>query len=153
MPTGAEIVDVPSERRDWGEPIGNIRARFADGHTEMWTRLGRCMHVRRATSGLVGWTRYTARNSYGEPVNSVLRVMLTTDRWKDFAAGPFIENWDFADGDTTVIVKSRGRHGPSNIRRFSLKTGELLDATSGSDSYADTPGWAKPFADDRPKRE
>ena len=150
MPVSAEIVDVPSERRDWGEPIGNVRVKFADGHSEFWTRLGRCMDVRRSDSGLVGWSRYTERNSYGEPVNSVLRVMVSNERWMDFQAGPFINDWNFADHDSTVIVKSRGRHGPSVIQRFSLKTGKLVDSTKGSSLYSETPDWAKPFADDRP---
>lgn len=151
MPVSAEIVDVPSERRDSGEPIGNIRVTFADGHSEFWTRLGRCLHVRRASSGLVGWTRFTSRNSYGGPVNSVLRVMVTSSQWKDFQAGPFIEDWMFADNDTSVIVRSRARHGPSSIHKFSLKTGDLIDHTKGSERYADTPEWARPLADDQPR--
>jgi len=150
IPVSAEIVDVPSERRDWGEPIGNVRVKFADGHSEFWTRLGRCIHVRRSESGHVGWSRYTGRNSYGEPVNNILRVMVSSERWIDFQAGPFIEDWGFAEHDSTIIVKSRGRHGPSMIHRFSLETGKLLDSTKGSDPYKDTPDWAKPFADDRP---
>lgn len=138
------------QRRDWGQPVGNIKVKFADGHSEFWTRLGRCLHVRCSPSGLVGWSRYTFRNSYGEPVNDTLRVMASTERWIDFRAGPFIEDWLFADQDATVIVRSRGRHGPSTIQRFSLKTGDLLDATKGSALYSETPDWAKPLADHQP---
>jgi len=155
MPISAEIVDVPEERRDSGYHIGNIQVKFEDGRTEMWTKLGRCLIVRRAASGLVGWTHYTSRNSYGEPVNSVLRVMCTSQDWKDFQADPnfpFIEDWGFANEVTDVIVKSRGRHGPSLIQRFSLTTGELIDSTKGSDFYANTPEWAKPFTDDKPDK-
>jgi hypothetical protein len=109
------------------------------------------MHIHRAASGLVGWSRYNRRNRYGEPVNSALRVMVSARRWEDFrAALPFIEKWGFADHDTTVIVKSRGRHGPSLIQRFSLKTGKLVDSTNGSARYSETPEWARPVADDRP---
>ena len=150
-PISAEIVDVASERKDWGEPIGNIRVKYAGGRSELWTRLGRCMHVRCSESGIVGWTRYTSRNLYGDPVNSILRIMVATDRWLDFQAGPFIEDWLFSERDTTVIVRSRGRHGPSTIQRFSLTTGKLIDSTKGSDHYADTPDWAKPLADNQPE--
>lgn len=151
MPVSAEIVDVPSERRDSGHSIGNIRVRFSDGRSENWTRLGRCLHVRRSSTGLVGWSRFRGRNSYGEPVNSVLRVMVTTTKWKDFKVGSFIEDWNFADRDSTVIVKSRGRHGPSQIHKFSLKTGKLIAQAKGSERYVDTPEWAKPLADDQPR--
>ena len=49
-PTRVSIIDVPSERRDYGTNIGNIKVRFSDGHSEVWTSLGRCMyaHVSRA---------------------------------------------------------------------------------------------------------
>ncbi len=152
MPTSAEIVDVPSERRDYGAPIGNVRVKFADGHSEFWTRLGRCIHVRCSESGLVGWTRYTSRNRDGGPANGVLRVMVSPNQWKDFEARPYIEDWGFADHDKTVIVKSRGRHGPCHIYKFSLTTGQLIDHARGSEYYANTPDWAKPFADDQPRK-
>src|SRR5205814_8499445 len=42
-PKSVTIVDVPSERRDYGTNIGNIKVRFSDGHSEVWTSLGRCM--------------------------------------------------------------------------------------------------------------
>jgi hypothetical protein len=65
--------------------------------------------------------------------------MVTAESWKDFQAGPFIEDWGFADGDTTVVVKSRGRHGPSTIQRFSLKTGQFIGSTKGSAPFAEVP--------------
>jgi hypothetical protein len=77
--------------------------------------------------------------------------MVSSSEWKDFQAGPFIEDWQFVDHDTAVIVRSRGRHGPSHIYKFSLKTGMLVDHTKGSESNADTPDWAKPLADDHPR--
>ena len=84
-------------------------------------------------------------------MNSVLRVMISSEHWLDFQAGPFIEDWRFADHKATVIVRSRGRHGPSRIQRFSLTTGKGLDSTKGSARYSETPDWAKPLADDQPK--
>lgn len=152
MPVSAEIVDVPAERMDWGEPIGNVRVKFADGHSEFWTRKGRCMHVRRSKSGLVGWSRFSTRNSHGEPVNDVLRVMVTTSTWKDIKVDLLIEEWDFSDSDTTVIIKMRGRHGPATVQKYSLETGKLIASAEASVPYADTPDWAKPFSDDPPPK-
>lgn len=149
-PVAAEMVDVPAERRDWGLPIGNVRVTFADGHSEMWTRLGRCMELRRSASGLVGWSRYTRRNSYGEPVNNVLRVMVTNSRWLDFQTGlPFIRDWDFAEEDESVVVVSGGRHGAGVMECFSLKTGKQTGGVKESAAKAEMPEWARKFLERR----
>jgi len=149
-PTSVTIVDVPSERRDYGTHIGNVKVRFSDGHSEVWTSLGRCMDAQVSATGLVGWTRYTTRNYYGEPVNSILRVRFRDGTLKDFQHGPFIEEWAFTDNDTTVVIKSRGRHGPATYIKYSLSTQKVIDAVGRSTPYNDMPKWAQPFADDRP---
>jgi hypothetical protein len=91
-PESVSIIDVPSERRDHGSSIGNIKVRFSDGHSEVWTSLGRCMYAHVSSTGLVGWTRYTSRNHYGRPVNSILRVRFLSGRIKDFEAGRISRN-------------------------------------------------------------
>jgi hypothetical protein len=149
-PTTVTIIDVPSERRDYGTNIGNIKVRYSDGHFETWTSLGRCMDAHVSPTGLVGWTRYTARNHYGEPVNDILRVRFLSGRIKDFQHGPFIEEWAFVDSDSAVVIKSRGRHGPATYIKYSLSTGKVIDAVGRSATYDSMPAWAKPFADDRP---
>ena len=149
MPVAAEIVDVPAERRDYGIPIGNVRVRFADGHSEMWTRLGRCMQVQRSAAGRVGWTRYTNRNLHGEPVNNVLRVMTANGSWQDFQAGPFIREWDFAIDGASVVVLSGGRHGAGMLHRFSLKAGELTGVVKESTRKEELPDWAMEFVKEK----
>ncbi len=149
-PVAAEMVDVPAERRDYGMPIGNVRVTFADGHTEMWTRLGRCMELRRSASGLVGWSRYTTRNAHGEPVNNVLRVMVTNSRWQDFQTElPFIRDWDFAEEDESVVVVSGGRHGAGIMQCFSLKTGKLTGTVNEATKKEKMPEWARKFLEKR----
>ncbi|MDB6005044.1 MAG: hypothetical protein JWR15_2031, partial [Prosthecobacter sp.] len=148
-PVAAEIVNVPDERRDWGMPIGNVRVRFANGRREMWTRQGRCLLVRRSASGLVGWSRYTSRNLHDEPVNNILRVMIAPERWMDFQAGSFIQAWDFAENDTSVVVHSAGRHGPGTVLRFSLKTGNQTGSARVGAPAAKLPAWAQAYAGDR----
>ena len=56
-PNGVAIIDVPSERRDYGTNIGNVKVQFSDGHSEVWTSLGRCMYAQVSPTGLIGWTR------------------------------------------------------------------------------------------------
>jgi len=146
-PTSVTIIDVPSERRDYGTNIGNIKVRYSDGHSETWTSLGRCMYAHVSPTGLVGWTRYTARNHYGEPVNDILRVRFLSGRIKDFQHGPFIEEWAFVDSDSAVVIKSRGRHGPAHYVKYSLRTGAVLGAVGLSTPYEQMPSWAQPFAD------
>ena len=149
-PKSVTIIDVPSERRDYGTNIGNIKVRYSDGHVETWTSLGRCMYAHVSPTGLVGWTRYIARNHYGEPVNDILRVRFLSGRTKDFQHGPFIEEWAFVDSDSAVVIKSRGRHGPAHYIKYSLRTGAVLGSVGLSTPYEQMPSWAQPFADDRP---
>jgi hypothetical protein len=149
-PTAVSIIDVPSERRDYGTNIGNIKVRFSDGHSEVWTSLGKCMYAHVSPSGLVGWTRYTSRNHYGEPVNGILRVRFLDGHTKDFQHGPFIEEWAFVDSDSAAVIKSRGRHGPAHYIKYDLRTGKVLGGVGFSTPYDQMPSWAQPFADDRP---
>ncbi len=46
------------------------------------------MYAHVSPTGLVGWTRYTERNDYGEPVNNILRVRFPDRSVKDFRHGP-----------------------------------------------------------------
>ena len=152
-PKSVTIIDVPSERRDYGTNIGNIKVCFSDGHSEVWTSLGMCMYAHISPNGLVGWTRYTTRNHYQEPVNNTLRIRFVNGTIKDFQAyanGPFIEEWAFADNDSAVVIKSRGRHGPAYYIKHSLHTGKVIDSVGLSTPYDRMPTWAQPFADDRP---
>jgi hypothetical protein len=149
-PTRVSIIDVPSERRDYGTNIGNIKVRFSDGHSEVWTSLGRCMDAHVSPSGLVGWTRYTSRNHYGEPVNDISRVRFFDGHIKDFQHGPFIEEWAFVDSDSAAVIKSRGRHGPAHYIKYDLRTGKVLGSVGLSTPYDEMPSWAQPLADDRP---
>lgn len=146
-PKSVAVIDVPSERRDYGTNIGNIKVRYFDGHSETWTSLGRCMYAHVSPTGLVGWTRYTARNDHGEPVNDILRVRFLNGRTKDFQHGPFIEEWGFVDSDSAVVIKSRGRHGPANYIKYSLRSGSVLGSISLFMPRDQMPLWAQPYAD------
>ena len=153
-PKSVSIVDVPRERRDYGSNIGNIKVRFTDGHSETWTSLGRCMDAHGSRRGLVGWTRYTERNDYQEPVNNTLRIRFLNGKIRDFKAffnGPFIEDWGFADGDSAVVIASRARHGHAYYLKYDIATGKLIGTVEVPPSYDELPKWAQPYADDKPR--
>src|SRR5438045_3605095 len=75
---------------------------------------------------------------------------LSRRKCQDFQHGPFIEEWAFADSDSAVIIKSRGRHGPAHYIKYDLRTGQVIDSVGLSTPYDRMPTWAQPFADDRP---
>ena len=148
-PERVSIVDVPSERRDSVSNIGNIKVRFSDGHSEVWTSDGRCMYALVSPTGLVGWTLYISRNDYGRPVNSILRVRFLSGQIKDFEAPPYIEKWGFADNDSAVIIKARGGlpNAPAYYVKDSLDTGKLLESVDFCTPNDQLPEWAQPYAD------
>lgn len=95
MPIAVEIVPKASQMRDSGIPIGNVRVRFKDGHTELWTKRGHCLIAKITRNGLVGWARYNELNGRAMPGNALIRLMVSTDHWVDFLSGyPYIDNWD-----------------------------------------------------------
>lgn len=42
------------------------------------------------------------------------------------SALPHVEEWDFIEGGTKFVLKSRGRHGPAKAELFETETGSLL---------------------------
>ena len=109
--------------------------------------ISRHVHVCPHLSNRFGRMDALHRKECGEPVNSILRVRFRDGSVKDFQHGPFIEEWAFADSDSAVIIKSRGRHGPAHYIKYSLRTGKLIDSVGLSTPYDRMPTWAQPFAD------
>jgi hypothetical protein len=147
LPKSAAIVDKrPMDPR---EPTGNVKVTFTDGHSEKWTTLGKAMMPRVSSSGLVGWTPFHARNFRGYPMNDTVRICWPDGKHRDFAADftyPFIEAWDFTNHDATVVIKSRGLHGPADYDEYDLASGKLIGHAHG-DFGKDLPDWARPFTD------
>lgn len=147
LPKSAAIVD--STTSFGGDPIGNVKVTFTDGHTEMWTLQGKCQDPNVSSTGLVGWTRYTTLIGPDYPEFNDLRVCWPDGHYKDYMAPadyPFIEQWNFADSDANVIVKTRAGHGPAYFMKYELATGKLLDHVFATDVKV-LPAWAQPFAD------
>jgi hypothetical protein len=153
-PKSVSITDVPGERRGCRIHIGNIKVLFTDGHSEVWTTFGKCMITHISTSGLVGWTRYDERNKHQEPVNSTLRLRFPNGKIKDFAAasyGQYIEEWGFTDGEASIFIKSRWRHGPASFIKYDIASGKVNRKVELRTPYHGLPKWAQSYADDRPE--
>lgn len=150
-PVVVEIVPVATEMRDAGFQIGNVRVRFKDGHSEVWTTRGQCLIAKISRNGFVGWTRYAARNRRGVPVNDTVRLMVSKDRWIDFHSGyPFIDDWDTSDDGATLIVRSGFAHGPFRFQLFDVRTQKPMEQTVER-PYDELPVWARLLATDKPK--
>ena len=151
MPIAVEIVPVAGESLGSDAPMGNIRVRFKDGHTELWTKQGRCLIAKVTRNGLVGWTHFGERNHRGAPVNDSIRLMVTTERWVDFRSGyPFIDDWNTSADGSTLVVRSGFAHGPARFELFDMRTQKLLEQTTEK-PYAELPEWARVLATDQPK--
>ena len=147
QPKSTVIVD--SKENFGSEPIGNVKVTFADGHAEMWTRLGKCAMPKVSITRLVGWVKFENRGYRNYPIFDTLRVCWPDEHHKDFKADetyPFIEKWAFADNGTAVIIKSRAAHGPADFLKYRLSDAEVLG--HAHESYAgDLPAWVKAFED------
>jgi hypothetical protein len=145
LPKSAVIVDAHDKLGD--NSVGNVKVLFTDGHSELWTKLGKSLLPRVSATGLVGWAHALFINARGWPVDSVLRVCWPDGHHKDFKAdSAFIEIWNFVENDTAVVIKSRGAHGPAAYIKYDLRSGKDL---AHADAFSGTPlpGWAKPYSD------
>ena len=130
LPKSATIVD--SKESFGREPIGNVKVTFTDGHAEMWTRLGKCDMAKVSISGLVGWARYEFRGYRNCPILNTLRVCWPDGHHLDFEASgtyPFIEEWNFADDNSAVVIESRRPHVRRSIRSKRRRVRRVKECT------------------------
>ena len=107
-----------------GNFFGDVQVTYADGSTELLTHRGKelTVHVARTRSSWMG-----PRHSRGPKV--VIR--LPDGKTKEFLPDPApnIEDWGFADNDTAVVIKPRGRHGPAFCIKCAIATGKVTGKT------------------------
>ena len=60
---------------------------------------------------------------------------------------PNVENWKLINGNTEIVVKSRGSHGPAAVERFDTKTGILKDRIMAFAIQNERPEWAQGFGE------
>jgi hypothetical protein len=58
---------------------------------------------------------------------------------------PNVENWKLINGNTEIVIKSRGDHGPAAVERFDTKTGILKDRIMAVAIQDGQPDWAEGF--------
>lgn len=104
------------------------------------------------TGGYVGWTVATDKNYRDQWMNNLLIVQTSDAKRSHFVSSrPFIEKWGLIDNNMTVVIRSRGAHGPSLVEAFEISTGNLLRNAPGSLHLAETADWAKPWCDESDK--
>jgi hypothetical protein len=151
VPVSADIRPVPPtsakiDTRDSGDVI----VKFDDGSTATWTKNQHCLlpHVS-ASHRLVGWTagKITETKQNGTTlVNDQLRIADADGKVITTLTDPLmIEDWAFLEDDKSVVVKSRGFHGPATIYRATIATGKVVDSHPAHE--ANLPAWARPFSD------
>jgi hypothetical protein len=149
-PRDARIVEVPSQVSTSNHSIGNVKVLFSDGHTEMWTKLGKCEMPRVSKTGLVGWVRFDNGNDRDWPPTCTLRVCGSDGKHKDFKApdsqSPFIESWNFSKDGEAVLIEFQTRIGPSDYVEFGVRTGRILHEAPRHFG-GDLPSWAQPLDD------
>ena len=144
-PISVHVLAVRSQSDAEWRPVGNISVAFSDGHREVWTTTGHCLLPMTSHSGLVGWTHALGQHSRGGWMKSQLRIARDGHLIAHFdVSRAFIDEWDFTDKDTCVVIRCVNAHGPSWIQKYRIATGELVAEGSGSH---DVPDWAKPYAD------
>ena len=56
---------------------------------------------------------------------------------------PNVENWKLINGNTEIVIKSRGSQGPAAVERFDTKTGVLKDKIMAAAIQEGRPDWLK----------
>lgn len=149
-PVSVGIVGVPHDKRGEGQGIGNVKVRFADGHTEIWDKSGKCMNARVTKKGHVGWEVVCGYNDYNEAINCSVHIRFPSGTIREYECCParlFIVRWAFTDHYKSVVIESMGRHGPSHFIKYDAATGEQTGLVDVSTEFANLPKWAQIFGD------
>jgi hypothetical protein len=152
-PKSADVIVVPSIYDDFMIKTGNIRVKFADGHSEVLTTEGNYASPRVSPDGKIGWLRVDKSNVDLRQKNrrgaDAVIVRLPDGTTKEFfadAQAPFIGNWKFTAGGKSVAIESSSYHGPAFYVLYDIKSGKAKDNINRYVPYENLPAWAKPLA-------
>jgi hypothetical protein len=147
-----EVVNIQS-CPDFSWKVGDISVHLINGKTELWSSKGNCLVPKVSQDGTaVGWVHFSTYEGGIHPslLGETLRIRSIDGGYKEFASGsldqPFIQEWGFADNGASLIIKSRGHHGPQYLIKYKIKNGDVLGRVDGP-RHDDMPDWAKPFSD------
>jgi hypothetical protein len=147
LPKNAEIVGSNGDIAG-NNPVGNVKVYFTDGHAEMWTRKGGCIDPKVSESGQVGWIYCIGQNDRGWRILGAVRVVWPDEHHRDFGSAvyPYVDDWDFVDSDTSIVIKCSREHGPSYYFKYRLRDGQQLDEFEDVGEAA-LPKWAQPVGE------
>ena len=78
-------------------------------------------------------------------MNERLVIRLLNGSTKEFRpnpdGGPFIEEWNFVDNDSGIVIKSRGYHGPASFIKYDLVSGKVTGKQDGYIEFEKMPKW------------
>ena len=60
---------------------------------------------------------------------------------------PNVENWKLINGNTEIVVKSRGNHGPAAVELFDTRIGVLKGKIMAFAIQDGKPEWAQGFGE------
>jgi hypothetical protein len=118
VPVSAVIRPLPpaSSKIDTRES-GDVMVKFDDATTASWTKSQPCLlPLVSASQRLVGWTKgkITPTKQNGTTlVNDQLRIAAGGKVIATLTDPLMIEEWNFLDDEKSVVIKSRGFHGPA----------------------------------------
>lgn len=130
-PTSAQPVDKKTYN-------GSVKVEYSDGHSEILGKDGKCADPHVSHQGDIGWTHYSHLGNRDAAMNERLVIRISNGQIKEFKpnpnGGPFIEEWNFVDNDSAVVIKSQGHHGPASFVRYDLASGQV---TGHQDGYVE----------------
>ena len=152
----AQIVNIEA-CPDYTFRVGDVSVLLTNGKTELWSSKGNCIEPQVSPLGnCVGWVHFTNYVAGIHPslLGETLQLHFTDGSSKEFKPGsidqPFIEKWGFADNGSSVIIKSRGHHGPAYLIKYKITNGDILgnvDNPEYKGHEGDLPDWAKPYTE------
>ncbi|NWK55916.1 hypothetical protein HW115_09855 [Verrucomicrobiaceae bacterium N1E253] len=106
-----------------------------------------------------GYTNYTRNNVHGNHPQGYGRMTATVGQRQVQimqngrvvstlrTASPNIESHHFTSGQSQMVVKSRGNHGPATVELFDTRTGVLRDKVLAYAIKNGQPSWARGMQD------
>ena len=131
-------------------PIGNVQVTYTDGTKDLWTTKGNCSLAQVGSDGAVGWTingpEVQINSADWMRPNGTLVLCRHGKVIAQIKSGKaFIEQWQFLENGTRLVLLTRGAHGPADIELHDADTGKLIESVQASGG--NLPAWAKPYGD------
>jgi hypothetical protein len=149
-PAKVALVYPPADSA--GFEVGMLQVTFSDGHTEFFDKSNKCGRPKISKHGDIGWSVWVDSfpGRFGHSYE-ILRMRTRDGELKEFRPNAyFVMDWGFDDHDTAVVIESMEHHGPAYYIKYAMLTGKVLGRQDEYRPYAEMPGWAQPYSDEKP---